>query len=690
MVGEWMRHALSAALAVAIALVGTARAGGAERITTEFGARASVPQSPYVVSRSESDSLTGADRPDQNMVSARDPHDPVRIVVELAHQPLIPYLQQARTEHLAPAKSAARIGAAEVSSRLAKAIDSQRQVLEQAQAQLLGDMRREGWIKAEHWRFTGLLDAVSITTRYEHLSAIAKDPRVAAVHMDAKVQALLDTSVGVVGAPTVWSMLDGNGNAVTGQGITIAIIDTGIDYRHPDLGGCFGPDCKVVGGFDFVNHDDDPMDDNGHGTYVAGIAAANGTLRGVAPDARLLAYKALDANGAGSSSDIIAALERAVDPDGDPLTEDAADVINLSLGSFDDSNSPMSIAANRAMDAGSVVVAGAGNNGSGYGTLLSPGNAESVVTVGAVDNAGEIASFSSRGPVKEKDYVKPEIVAPGVGIRSTAPDGNYATFSGTSLATPHVAGGAALLMQLHPTLSPQEVKALLVNNARDVGEDVFTQGGGMLDLAAAATAQVVAVPALPSFGQTELDQALWQAQRPLTIRNISTQAWAGTFEQPSTLPPGVRIQTSPGDGINLAPGQSADVRLRLEADNQTLPFPDIPTLHHESTLALASETASMRIPWVLFKAALLDLDILGVPQDVVVFPDKKCKDPSGSYEVPCQRPLQDSDCVGWQKQNKSPVRVRVQPGVYHAWVAYSDPPGTCIVPRAFVFKDLDP
>src|SRR5690606_13064535 len=157
---------------------------------------------------------------------------------------------------------------------------------------------------------------------------------------------------------------------------TVAVLDTGIDYRHPDLGGCFGVDCKVVGGANFVEGEDstDPMDYEGHGTHVAGIVAANGNLKGVAPDAKLYAFKVLDNNGNGTDSAIIAGLERAADPDGDPLTDDQVDVINMSLGGWGGADSPLSEAANAAMDAGIVVVVAAGNEGGGYSTIGSPGN----------------------------------------------------------------------------------------------------------------------------------------------------------------------------------------------------------------------------------------------------------------------------------------------------------------------------
>jgi subtilisin family serine protease len=164
------------------------------------------------------------------------------------------------------------------------------------------------------------------------MKRIEKIPGVLGVYPDYEVHALLNESVPLISADQVWAMHDANGRPVTGQGIRVAVIDTGIDYTHPDLGGCFGSGCKVADGYDFVNEDADPQDDNGHGTHVAGIVAANGSVKGVAPGASLFAYKVMDASGNGYTSDIIAAIERATDPDGNPATADAVDVINLSLG----------------------------------------------------------------------------------------------------------------------------------------------------------------------------------------------------------------------------------------------------------------------------------------------------------------------------------------------------------------------
>ncbi|WSR66479.1 S8 family serine peptidase [Streptomyces sp. NBC_01198] len=208
-------------------------------------------------------------------------------------------------------------------------------------------------------------------------------PGVSAVVPDAPVKAQTDVSVPLIGAPDVWKGKDAAGKAAGGAGVTVAVIDSGVDYTHPDLGGGFGPGHKVVAGYDFVNGDDDPMDDNGHGTHVAGIiagkAAEKGGITGVAPDATIVAYKVMAADGTGWESDIIAGVEAAADP----ANPHRADVINMSLGGVGDGTDPLGLAATAATRAGVVVVAAAGNAGPGPNTVITPADADGVIAVGA-------------------------------------------------------------------------------------------------------------------------------------------------------------------------------------------------------------------------------------------------------------------------------------------------------------------
>lgn len=334
------------------------------------------------------------------------------------------------------------------------------------------------------------------------------------------VRGFLDESVSAVRAPEAWSQGVGPAGAVPqrGLGMRVAVIDTGIDFTHPDLGGCFGPPCKVAGGYNVVEPLKPPLDDHYHGTHVAAIAAGNGHFQGVAPDATLLAYKVLDEEGRGFASWIIEGLERAVDPDQDGDFEDRADVISLSLGGRGDPDDPMSQAVDNSVAAGSVVTVAAGNTGCGinrildsfHGAVCSPGTARRAITVGASSigssgvGPGYGAWFSAAGPVEwsGKTMAKPDVVAPGIDICAAraaidhmnnpeqvmcGPD--HIELSGTSMATPHAAGVAALILQGDPGRSPVDVKAGIMNGAapvasrswEDIGTHAMVHGSGFLD-----------------------------------------------------------------------------------------------------------------------------------------------------------------------------------------------------------------
>ncbi|MBI2027632.1 MAG: S8 family serine peptidase [Deltaproteobacteria bacterium] len=256
---------------------------------------------------------------------------------------------------------------------------------------------------------------------------------------------------------------------IRGENIKIAIVDTGIDYTHPDLGGCLGPTCKVEYGLDLVNNDADPMDDHGHGTHVAGIAAGDGKKQGVASGASLYAFKVLSAEGRGTTDVIIKALELAIDPNQDGDTSDGVDIINMSLGGVGSSKSALSRATD-IVTKKALVVCAAGNSGL-FQLIGSPAASHRALTVAATDEEGKLAFFSSVGPTE--DYkMKPDISAPGVGILSTVPQGKYERYSGTSMASPYVAGVAALLMQYHKIKRPLLVKERLKLTSQRTSSEV--------------------------------------------------------------------------------------------------------------------------------------------------------------------------------------------------------------------------
>lgn len=190
------------------------------------------------------------------------------------------------------------------------------------------------------------------------------------LRVDPEAEILLDRSSKYVGAERPHEL------GYTGKGVRVAVIDTGVDYSHPDLFG-FGSDAKVVGGYDFVENDQSPTDTNGHGTEVAGIIAANGSLRGIAPDAKILAYRVSDTGNSVSSDLIVSAIKRAV--------EDGVDIINISLG-VNRTNDRIDEAINEATEKGIVVVVAAGNSGPDIRTIGSPGRDPHAITVGATYN----------------------------------------------------------------------------------------------------------------------------------------------------------------------------------------------------------------------------------------------------------------------------------------------------------------
>ncbi|MBI2647474.1 S8 family serine peptidase [Candidatus Woesearchaeota archaeon] len=263
-------------------------------------------------------------------------------------------------------------------------------------------------------------------------------------------------------------LVQSSGN--TGEGRKIVVLDTGYNYNHPELNSSY------LGGKDFVNNDDDPFDDNGHGSHVAGIITADGIdpkAKGVAPATGIIAGKVLSASGSGFFSDVVAAIYWAVDgPDGINGTEDDfnADAISMSLGSsfpyvfkgFCNSVMPdLTNAIKYAREKGTVVVSAAGNSGS-LGVSI-PGCISYSTTVGAVDSADKIASFSGRGKAVD-------ITAPGVNLYSAWLGSSYATASGTSMATPVVSGTVALIKFNHTSYSVNQVEDALFKTAKDLGK----------------------------------------------------------------------------------------------------------------------------------------------------------------------------------------------------------------------------
>ncbi len=509
-----------------------------------------------------------------------------------------------------------------------------------------------------------------------------------------------------------------------GEGILIAVVDTGINYSHPDLLG-FGPGGKVVGGHNFIDPSLSPLDTNGHGTQVAGVIAADGDVRGVAPAARLLAYKVSE-DGEGVSPDlIVAALRMAV--------EAGADIVNISLG-VNKTNDRIDAAVSEAAKRGVLVVAAAGNDGPVSESIGSPGRNPLALTAGATYNnltssqvatltvngmpfvaipmqdsavpaepidapvvfggyarerdlaginatgavvlaergsdtmgemlyfsikegnaadAGAVAiivfnneedeifygelihefnepgyapripavsmsredgleilemtqegaravlnfllnpdhpvPFSSRGPVSPF-YAKPDIMAPGVYINTTALSG-HGTFSGTSYATPHVSGAAALLLQQNPGLSPEDIRSILASTSSAVTEQtglrasLHDAGSGRLNVTAALSAELVVQPPVVVASVTPAKP--WITV-PVDLRPLAGHLGDISVEYDV---PGAQVSYSISDGtLLLHLGSNRTVEGHLEVTHQDTLY-TIPILlrHTEGTITTTQD-----------------------------------------------------------------------------------------------------
>lgn len=439
--------------------------------------------------------------------------------------------------------------------------------------------------------FTRLVHGAAVELRGSaDVDAVAQLPYVAAVFRDREVEAF---EHGIATPALAVSATGG------GEGIVIAIIDSGVDYRHPALGGGFGPGRKVRGGWDFVNDDADPMDDHRHGTHVAGIAAGNSAeVQGIAPDATLLAYKVLGSNGKGLASDIIAAIERAVDPNEDGDFADRADVVNLSVGGPGHASDPLARAVDAAVAAGVVVCAAAGNDGF-FHEIGSPASAASAITVGASDGTESVADFSSRGPGHGVDTIKPDVLAPGVGIRSAAIGGGTLVLSGTSMATPHVSGLAALLIEQHPSWSPERVKSAIVASAIPIaGEEAMTQGAGVVSAGTSQPGLVsVASPQL-FFGLDATRDATWTSTRTLVVRNESDAAKTITPAFANSWPAVSLVAVPPT--VVLAPGTTTEIAVTVTVNHASLGLPSTRSFAFDGAVTL--EGAGLRLPWAFLRA----------------------------------------------------------------------------------------
>ncbi|MFF5077600.1 S8 family serine peptidase [Actinoplanes sp. NPDC000266] len=384
------------------------------------------------------------------------------------------------------------------------------------------------------------------------------------IWLDGKRKLTLDRSVPQIGAPAAWQQ------GLDGTGVTVAVLDSGVDATHPDLAGRL----KEVRNFTDAP---DAGDTFGHGTHVASTiagtgAASDGRYRGVAPGAQLLIGKVCPGEECQDSA-ILAGMAWAAA---------SAPVVNMSLGGDDEPGTdPMEEAVDElSARYHTLFVVAAGNNG--HAPVSSPGSAAAALSVGAVDRDNAIADFSNWGPALEGELVKPEITAPGVDIVAARaahatigdPAGNpaYASLSGTSMATPHVAGAAAILAQRHSGWTGQQLKTALMASAEPTpGLETYAQGAGRVDVARAITQTVATATGSADFGTVPFphtdDKPI---DRTVTFRNDGTVPVTLRLAVETTAPAGMFTVGQPS--LTVAAGATATAKLTadttVESDQQ--------------------------------------------------------------------------------------------------------------------------
>ena len=512
---------------------------------------------------------------------------------------------------------------------------------------------------AVRWRYSVVLNGMSVVVPAKDVRRLASVPGVAGVWPNLRYHALLDRTPQLIHAPELW----GADLATAGNGMKIAILDQGIDPKHP----FFSPrGFSYPAGFPKGQRSFTPpkvivarayaprgtkyrrafkaFDPSGeHGTHVAGIAAgdhdtnAEGVrVSGVAPRAYLGNYKVLSVPTPGfgldgNSTEIAKAIDAAV--------KDGMDVINLSLGEPEiaPSRDIVVLALNRAAQAGVVPVVAAGNDYSdfGDGSIGSPANAAQAITVAAATGGAAtttpdiIASFSSAGPTPYSLLMKPDVAAPGVSVLSAVPrsQGLWAAFSGTSMASPHVAGGAALLLQRHPSWTPAQVKSALETTAVPVRNGAVEaastrQGGGRIDLLRADNPLIFTAPTGISFSLVRPGES---AVRAVTVTDagggsgpwsVATVLQSGSASVAVTAPPtlsvpgtlSVRASARAGADPAEAMGfivlsrneQTRRIPFWLRVDRPELPAPTRglarPGLYRGTTVGAPARVADYRYP----------------------------------------------------------------------------------------------
>ncbi|MCL5958836.1 MAG: S8 family serine peptidase [Chloroflexi bacterium] len=450
--------------------------------------------------------------------------------------------------------------------------------------------------------FEVVLNGLAVTLPASKIEDLKQLPGVKRISPSRTFHVTLDVSVPLINAPALWSRLGGLSQA--GLGKKIAILDTGIDQTQPfltdpTLGVPSGyPPPRGVGNPSYVTNKVivaklyTPPGQTGtlniehyHGTHVAGIAAGipdfaafdpsfgvTRTISGVAPRAFLMNYKVLlGPGGNGDTPEIIQAIDDAV--------ADGSDVVNMSFGGPPDpvGDPPLFDAIHNGTQAGVVFAAAAGNIGPGSYTLLSPGTSPDVITVGASDKSDYLAGFSSRGPNPDLS-IKPDLVAPGVSIFSSLPGRSFGYLSGTSMATPHVAGAAALLKELYPSWTASQVKSALINTAKTPvygsfpnDTTVMQRGGGRIGLQQAMDPGLTIYPPSFSFGQVNVAPGGANLSKGFTVKDVSGAGGTWTIGVTQVITAAGLQVFSPAPSVNVAPGGTVTFSLSISGTSDVAP-----------------------------------------------------------------------------------------------------------------------
>ena len=419
---------------------------------------------------------------------------------------------------------------------------------------------------------------LALTATPELIDALAAEPRVARIEYDALVQLpevtpsqLIDAewNIEAVHAPELWE------RGFTGQGVTVAVLDSGVDVNHPALASRYrgGP----AGWYDPYRQTTIPYDPSGHGTLVAGVIlgkADSGPVIGVAPDAQWVAAKIFRDDDSAENSEILKAFQWVLDPDGNPATDDSvADVVNNSWG-FEEApgtcDSLFRPAIQNLKSAGIAVVFSAGNTGPGRG--VSPANYTESFAVGAINRFSLLADFSGLGPSECDGSIFPEVVAPGDHIFTSDSGGGYSFVTGTSFSAPHVSGAMALLLSVAPSLSTAELERILKSSATDLGpvgpDNAY--GFGLINVLSAFSLingdpQISVHDSAPPFEDLRLDFGHVPpgatATQTATVRNAGEGSLQigdiGTVQAPFAL------AADECSGHVLTAGQSCSISLRF-------------------------------------------------------------------------------------------------------------------------------